>query len=173
MKPPEMSDSKWAEIQLAKTNEAVLLVFAWLCDQIKVREVGGNNHGAWVKRFLNACGLPEGFAWCAASLYWASVQVDAPAPKPSQAAGVSNWRDWAKTTGRHRTSPKRGYLCYKKSSGISHIGIVVRSFAGLTYSIEGNTSPGEQGSQQDGGGLYRRVRKASFWDGFISQDTEA
>jgi hypothetical protein len=74
MKPPEMPDSKWAEIQLAKTNEAVLLVFAWLADQIKVREVGKNNHGLWVKRFLNACGLPEGFAWCAASLYWASIQ---------------------------------------------------------------------------------------------------
>jgi hypothetical protein len=173
MKPPEMPEKKWAEIQNAKTNEAVLLVFAWLADVVKVRESGGNNRGVWVKRFLNACGLPEGYPWCAASIYWASVQVGAPTPKPSEAAGVSNWRDWAKRTGRHRTSPKRGYECYKKSDGASHIGMVVRSFAGFVYSIEGNTSPGNEGSQQDGGGLYRRVRRASFWDGYISQDVEA
>jgi hypothetical protein len=172
MKPPTMSDAKWNEIQNAKPNEAVLLVFAWLADTVKVREEGGNNRGVWVKRFLNSCGLPEGHPWCAAALYWASVQVSAPAPKPSMAAAVSNWRDWAKTTGRHRTSPKRGYLCYKKQ-GLSHIGMVVRSFAGFVYSIEGNTSPGEEGSQRDGGGLYRRVRRASFWDGYISQDLES
>jgi hypothetical protein len=171
MKPPTMTDAKWSEIQNAKTNEAVLLVFAWLADTVEVREEGGNNRGVWVKRFLGACGLPEGHPWCAAALYWASVQVSAPAPKPSMAAAVSNWRDWAKTTGRHRTSPKRGYACYKKK-GLSHIGMVIRSFAGFVYSIEGNTSPGEEGSQRDGGGLYRRVRRASFWDGYISQDIE-
>jgi hypothetical protein len=31
------------------------------------------------------------------------------------------------------------------------------------YSIEGNTGPGESGSQRDGDGLYRRVRPRSFW----------
>ena len=30
----------------------------------KIREVGGNNHGPAVKRFLAEVGLPEGYAWC-------------------------------------------------------------------------------------------------------------
>lgn len=60
---PKIDDATWARLD---ARERALQVAAWLCDTIKVREVGGNNRGEWVKRILSAVGLGEGYAWCAA-----------------------------------------------------------------------------------------------------------
>lgn len=44
----------------------------------------------------------------------------------------------------------------------NHVGILEKvTKAGNPQTIEGNTSPGARGSQSDGGGVYRRVRR---WD---------
>jgi hypothetical protein len=40
-----------------------------------------------------------------------------------------------------------------------HIGLVERVEGDTLHSIEGNTSPGESGSQDNGGGVYRRTRR--------------
>lgn len=42
-----------------------------------------------------------------------------------------------------------------------HVGFAVRRVGNYVHTIEGNTSPGNAGSQSNGGGVYRRVRHRS------------
>lgn len=153
-------------------SERRLLVMAYLADELKVREVGGNNRGKWVRIFLESVGLGEGFAWCAAAVAFASQVADAPYPRRPRynPAAVIGWRHWATDREGLVSSPGRGSICmHQTSASQGHIGVVVRIVGPWVYSIEGNTSAGEQGSQRDGGGLYRRVRLKRFWSwGFAS-----
>lgn len=147
-------------------GERVLLAYAYLADTIKVREQGANK-GEWVEAILAEVGLPGGYAWCAAlatfACHVASVKVIATAP-----ARVQSWASNAKAKGLLRDKPERGRLCFwVNADGTGHIGIVVRSALGFVYSIEGNTGPGDEGNQRDGDGLYRRVRLAKTWQGYI------
>lgn len=153
----------WGELAGA---EKVLLVMAFLADEVKVRELGGNNRGQWVEAFQNAAGIGPGDPWCAAALKWAAIAAGAPSPvRPEfNPAAVRGWLLWARDMGKMTTSPKRGTICmHQTSASTGHIGIVVRVVGPLVYSIEGNTSAGAEGSQRDGGGLYRRVRLKRFW----------
>jgi hypothetical protein len=147
--------------------ERRLLVMAYLADEVKVREVGGNNRGEWVGAFLESVGLGEGYPWCAAAMTFASQVADAPYPKrPSyNPAAVVGWNRWSDDNDTIISgAPRRGDIAMRRTSATTgHIGVVVRVVGSLVYSIEGNTSPGDDGSQADGGGLYRRVRLRSFW----------
>lgn len=146
--------------------ERRLLVMAYLADEVKVREVGGNNRGKWVAAFLASVGLGEGYPWCAAAMVFASVVAKAPLPKRPEynPAAVMGWQRWADDNETLVSSPRRGDIAMRRTSATTgHIGVVVRVVGPLVYSIEGNTSPGASGSQADGGGLYRRVRSRSFW----------
>lgn len=49
-----------------------------------------------------------------------------------------------------------------------HIGIFERWSGGYVQAIEGNTSPGSAGSQDDGGGVYRRLRPTTWVHGFVN-----
>lgn len=147
--------------------ERRLLVMAYLADEVRVKEVGGNNRGKWVKVFLASVGLGEGYPWCAASLTFASQVADAPFPQRPEynPAAVLGWNRWADDNDRIVSGAlRRGDIAMRRTSATTgHIGVVVRVVGNFVYSIEGNTSPGNEGSQADGGGLYRRVRLKSFW----------
>jgi len=151
-------------------GEKVLQAMAYLADFVVVREELGANHGKYVDDFLKSCGLSPGYPWCAASINWCCEMLGVPNPDKSDAA-VIGWRNWARTTGRLNSEPKRGRLCYYlHANGTGHIGIVKGFDGGLVSSIEGNTSSGNQGSQRDGDGLFRRTRKETVWEGYISLD---
>lgn len=158
--------SKYSSWEILAFGERRLLVMAYLADELKVREVGGNNRGPWVKIFLEAAGLDEGYSWCAAAMLFASLVAGAPCPKRPDynPAAVIGWRRWAEALGKLVTSPQRGDIAMRQTGPTSgHIGVVVRAWGLWVLTIEGNTSSGEEGSQADGGGLYRRVRLKSFW----------
>lgn len=152
--------------QALSDGERVLQVMAYLCDVIKIREKGGNNRGDWVEAILRNVGLGGGYAWCAAVVAYSCDVAQVSRPKGSLAAGVHNWKRWATKISQ---APKRGNVCLRDhGKGLGHMGIVVRVIGPLVYSIEGNTGPGEEGSQRDGDGLYRRVRLKGYWNiGFI------
>lgn len=158
----EVMLKKYPEYSNLEAGERVLLCMAYLADAVKPREDRGNNRGQWVDCFLDAAGVPPGNPWCASALTFACkvAGVDC----PSGAAAVRNWRIWFGDKGKDWTEPKRGRVAMKNSGGgKGHIGIVVKVIGPMVYSIEGNTSPGENGSQRDGDGLYRRVRLKRFW----------
>lgn len=147
------------------SGEKVLLAMAYLCDDIKPRETSGANRGPAVDAIVRGNGGSLGDSWCAHSIGFCCLV--ARVSKPPLSAAVSAWKDWAEDSGKLRETPKRGYLCFKKSDGISHIGIVKGLDGGNVLSIEGNTSAGVHGSQSNGDGCYRRERDADFWDGYI------
>ena len=152
---------------LPKTEQLVQ-VLAYLADVIQVREELGPNHGKYVDDFLReAGGLGPGYPWCASLVNWVCEMVGLPNPESGDAAVIS-WRNWARATGRLRSYPQRGCLCfYLHADGTGHIGTVISAGDGVVRSIEGNTSSGSQGSQRDGDGIYRRARNQSVWLGYI------
>lgn len=150
-------------------GERVLLAMAYLADDIKVRESGGNNRGEWVEAALDTVGIDGPASWCAAAISLAcEIGIYTGGPKDGRGR-VYNWWKWGNASGRDSDVPARRSLCVRLNADTTgHIGIVVRSGLGMVYSIEGNTSSGNSGSQRDGDGLHRRVRLKSFWNkGFI------
>ncbi|MDR6861990.1 peptidoglycan-binding protein [Phycicoccus sp. 3266] len=70
----------------------------------------------------------------------------------------------AKRKGRWFASPRVGDLVLYSfgASEAIHIGIVEKVNATTIQTIEGNTSPDDSGSQNNGGGVYRRKRTRSW-----------
>lgn len=131
--------------------------------KLGIREVGGNNHGPWVKKFLAEVGLPEGYAWCDA---FQSYEMHAAAGRWLPVESASVWQTYTKARqlGWLATRPFRGDLVLYDFNGDGrtddHIGIVVRVLhidpvSLILRTVEGNTG---DGSAADGDGVYVRVR---------------
>lgn len=133
--------------------------------KLGIREVGANNHGPWVKKFLAEVGLPEGYAWCDAFQSF-EMQGAAGHKLPIESASVLQTYATGKKLGWAVTKPARGDLvCYDFNGNgqfDDHIGLVVRVLSVgpmLTLeTVEGNTSSGLTGSQGDGDGVFLRRR---------------
>jgi hypothetical protein len=136
--------------------------------KLGIHEVGANNHGPWVKKFLGAVGLPEGYAWCDA---FQSYEIEGVAGHklPIESASVGQTYATAKQLGWVVPKPARGDLvCYDFDGDgqfDDHIGLVVQVLGVgpmLTLqTVEGNTSSGVAGSQGDGDGVFLRRRVIS------------
>lgn len=137
--------------------------------KLGIREVGGNNHGPEVKKFLAEVGLPEGYAWCDA---FQSYEEHAAAGQrlPIESAGVAQTLAVAQQLGWVVGRPLRGDLVLFDFDGNGqandHIGIIVRvlKIGGGFYTlrtVEGNTGSGDAGSQSDGAGVFVRIRVVS------------
>lgn len=72
--------------------------------------------------------------------------------------GVNGWQSFS----RDPNTARRGDAVVLFGRG-THVGLVVRNDKAnqKLYTVEGNTSPGNQGSQDNGGGVYERVRDYS------------
>lgn len=86
---------------------------------------------------------------------------------------------WYKNKGRISPKPQEGdmvFFCWNKeifkadknSIGVpQHIGIVTKVFTNGTFlCVEGNTSSGRTGSQDNGDGVYEKLRRLSDVKGF-------
>lgn len=105
----------------------------------------------------------NGVAWCAeATSVWYKKAGLTPNVDFPWTASVAVCRDWYRSHGRNvslsKLKPGDQVMAH-----ISHTGIVEKVSGSTVTTIEGNTSPGNGGSQRDGGGCYRRVRPKSFW----------
>jgi hypothetical protein len=136
--------------------------------KLGIREVGPNNHGPWVKKFLAEVGLPEGYAWCDAFQSF-EMREAAGHKLPIESASVLQTYATGKKLGWAVAKPARGDLvCYDFDGDgqfNDHIGLVVRVVSigpMLTLeTVEGNTSSGVAGSQGDGDGVFLRRRVVS------------
>lgn len=131
-----------------------------------IHEVGADNHGPWVKKFLAEVNLPEGYAWCDAFQSYEEHGV-AGVRLPIESASVEQTYEIAKTYGWLVDPPQRGDLgCVNWNAGPpfgDHIILVVQLLAITATSVtvktvEGNTSSGSAGSQSNGDGVYVRER---------------
>lgn len=128
--------------------------------QVGVVEKGKNNWGPEVSEYLRAAGISFPAAWCMAFVHWCYEKVGMDF-QHANLASVGFFADWADRMGWETSSPTRGDIVafnFNADLWPDHVGIVVRRLGGLVYTVEGNTSSGMQGSQDDGGGVYRRVR---------------
>lgn len=120
-------------------------------------EVGGNNCGPWVKKYLNPARLDEGNSWCASFVSWCYLQSSGGqqdqmpfAYCPGARALLKEFRakGWAQ-------EPQSGYQPtpgdivvwwrVQLAGWQGHVGLVHQVKDGMLYTIEGNRSPRVQG----------------------------
>lgn len=139
-------------------KERMLLVAAYLCDVVQIREQGWNR-GKWVERCLRAVGLGPGYAWCAAFVALCADLAECSIGPKSGRGRVANWAKWAKEDNRIGFKPQRGDLMYwLNKDGTGHIGVVSDSHDFFVETVEGNTNA--EGSRE-GDGAYRKTRQVT------------
>jgi hypothetical protein len=113
----------------------------------------------------------QGGAWCGAFVQWCLRKVGMALPLDNPYF-VPYVEIWARSNGRWHDAGQAGDLVIFGTPGTyhtgQHIGFVEKPLgSGLYQTIEGNTSPDTRGSQNNGGGVYRRVRNSSWIRGFV------
>jgi hypothetical protein len=114
-------------------------------------EVGGNNRGPFVKKYLEPAGLPEGNSWCAGFISWCFLQASGGNKKAmpfKYNAGARNIynqfkeKGWNFDGGDPNKQPQPGDIVawwrVSLPSGFGHIGIVHHVKDGFIYTLEGN-----------------------------------
>lgn len=120
-------------------------------------EVGGNNCGPWVKKYLAPAGLDEGNSWCASFVSWCFLQASggnkAAMPFPYDPGArdlLKEFKDrgWAQAP-QSDYQPLPGDIAVwwrvQLAGWQGHVGLVHQVQDGMLYTIEGNRSPNVQG----------------------------
>lgn len=106
----------------------------------------------------------NGVVWCMIFVQWCFATAGL--PLPFKTASCSELLAWYRKNHPECivTQPKpRDIIIYN----FGHTGIVESATAGTITAIEGNTSPGETGSQSNGGGVFRRTRGKKLVTAYI------
>jgi hypothetical protein len=133
----------------------------------------GGNTGNITKYWAELQPGFQGQPWCAAFVSWVFIHAGFPLPPMGQWYGFSYVpaaHAHFKGIGRFYPQPLPGDVFVFENQ--SHTGIVVSGLdaAGNFRTVEGNTSPGNSGSQTNGGGVYARARHMSQVMGFCRPD---
>jgi len=120
-------------------------------------EIGGNNAGPFVRKYLGPAGLPEGNSWCASFVSWCYLEASggnqAVMPFkycPGARALLARFRDkgWASAP-QDSYQPVPGDPVFWWRVNLTgwqgHVGLVHQLLDGMLYTIEGNRSPRVQG----------------------------
>ncbi len=120
-------------------------------------EVGGDNRGPFVKKYLSIAGLSEGQPWCASFSSWCFVEAaghDLSRLPFRPSAGARDLLRQLKSkelafAPSEREMPQPGDLVFwwreSLASFKGHVGFVHQLKDGMLYTIEGNRSPKVQG----------------------------
>lgn len=129
------------------------LALQFAIDELKAGagEIGGNNMGKFVKKYMQPSGLGEGESWCAGFVSWCFLQAvggDKSKMPFRYSAGARDIFNQFKAKGMHFLGTEPGFLpqpgdivaWWRVSlpSGKGHIGIVHHYEDGFIYTIEGN-----------------------------------
>ncbi len=148
---------------------------------VGVTEIGGNNRGPAVEKYLASVGCRPGDPWCAAFQRFrfedAAKDLGLTLPAHFPDSGYTpDYKNWAKaqecwiSAQAAATTPalvQVGDLClfyFPAKQRIAHIGIVVGRFEGGVWTVEGNTGP-DAGTEvvRDGDGVFKKYRR---WSAF-------
>lgn len=139
---------------LAKTLHAA-------ASDVGYREVGDNWTVYWERWRKSWQGQP----WCAAAVSdWLNRGGELEEFGGKPIFYCPSIEALAKSRGRWYSSPRVGDLVLYSFGAREaiHVGIVEKVNATTIQTIEGNTSSGASGSQNNGGGVYRRIRTRSW-----------
>lgn len=120
-------------------------------------EIGGNNSGPWVKKYLAPANVEEGNSWCASFVSWCFLNSSGNnltkmpfkyTPGARDLLSQLTVKNWTK-------KPDEGYFPLpgdivfwwrvKADGWQGHVGFVHQCQDGMLYTIEGNKSPTVQG----------------------------
>jgi CHAP domain len=112
----------------------------------------------------------DGVAWCAEFQWWCFREAGASALIP-KTAYTPTFYSWFQQRGQASRTPRVGSLVFydfpDSLPRIQHVGIVEAiNPSGTITTIEGNTTSGVAGSQDRGGGVWRRTRSQSAVVGY-------
>lgn len=134
------------------------------CTEIGVTEnPPGSNAGPAVESYLASVGLSGGYPWCAAFARKMMDQAGTSAPAV-RSAGATDYitRRSIKATQVLRGArdvPDGALVIWRRgSTWKGHIGFVQHWDRRCGRTVEGNTSPGRDGRQRDGDGVWARER---------------
>jgi hypothetical protein len=116
------------------------------------REIGGNNRGPWVRKYLNGLG-PQGRAWAAGFVSWCYAQCTGGIPFTYSINARDIYKEFRRNGWAHEPStgyiPQPGDLVVwwrlRLDEWQGHAGLVYEAKDGFLYTIEGNKSPRVQG----------------------------
>lgn len=106
--------------------------------------------------------------WCMIFVWWCFNQLDKSLfYDGKKCASCSQLMNWAKSKGQWVTKSYQPgdvliYKWPKSKNAADHCGICTAANTSDVFSIEGNTSSGTHGSQDNGDGVYRRVRPLAY-----------
>lgn len=102
----------------------------------------------------------DGQPWCMSFVQWCFDQAGTPLPyKTGSCSALLNWYRAHRPESVFVSGPQPGDIAIFT---FGHTGIVEKALPNAVQCIEGNTSPGAAGSQDNGGGVYRRQRNMAL-----------
>ena len=102
----------------------------------------------------------DGQPWCMSFVQWCFDQAGTPLPyKTGSCSALLNWYRSHRPEAVFVSGPQPGDIAIFT---FGHTGIVEKALPNAVQCIEGNTSPGAAGSQDNGGGVYRRQRNMAL-----------
>lgn len=106
----------------------------------------------------------DGQPWCMSFVQWCYAQAGRPLPfRTGSCSALLNWYRKNRPECIVDAPQPRDIIIYN----FGHTGIVESPAGGTITAIEGNTSPGDTGSQDNGGGVFRRTRSRSLVKAYI------
>jgi hypothetical protein len=131
----------------------------------------GSNWGPKISDWIKASGYGSPVPWCQCFANAVAVHGGAPQLRtgytPSVLAGIGGYK---RVTAKEA---RAGDMVFFKFPGVSgdtcdHVGVLLeRPGENTVKDIEGNTSPGNSGSQNNGQGVYVRTRPKSMVAGYV------
>lgn len=107
----------------------------------------------------------DAYPWCVTIVQWLYNEINF--PLPYKTASCSELLRWFKQNHPECVSdtPTRGSIAIYN---FGHMGVVVTSMNNEIVSIEGNTSPTDSFTQDNGGGVYVKYRNKSLITAYIN-----
>lgn len=106
----------------------------------------------------------DGQPWCMMFVQWCYAQAGRPLPcKTASCSTLLRWYRENRPQEIVKEPRPRDIVLYR----FGHTGILAAAAAETVTAIEGNTSPGDAGSQSNGGGVYRRTRSKTLVTAYI------
>ena len=133
--------------------------------ELGTREAPANSNRTKYGRWYGLDGQP----WCMMFVQWCFDQAGMALPyKTASCSALLQWYQ-KNRPGSVAKTPRRGDIILYT---FGHTGILESAEGDAVTAIEGNTSPGVSGSQNDGGMVCRRTRKTSLVTAYIRPDYE-
>lgn len=136
--------------------------------QVAVGELGNTESPAGSNRtkYGRWMGL-DGQPWCMSFVQWCYDQAGRPLPfRTGSCSALLNWYKKNRPECVVDAPQPRDIIIYN----FGHTGIVESANTTAVTAIEGNTSPGDSGSQDNGGGVFRRTRSTRLVKAYIRPD---